>query len=81
MWNKGAGFDAGLAPDAFFLVNHSNIAVFGADMGRARRAILHTERIGTLPTYMYQNVKGVFIENGPVHLNSGQGKINSPIMS
>lgn len=67
-----AHFDAGLATNAFFGIDHPDVAVLGADMTGACRAKLHAEWFGTLFAHMHDNVLGIFIEDGPVHLNPGQ---------
>jgi hypothetical protein len=64
-----AGFYAGLTANAFIGVNHPDVAVLGADMGGACRAISHAKRIRALAAYVLLYVERIFGENCPVHLN------------
>ena len=52
-----AHFNASLATNAFFGIDHSDVAVLGADMTGAYRAILHAEWVRTLLAHMHDNVR------------------------
>ena len=77
MW---AHFDALLATNAFFRIDHSDIAVFGADMARVKFAGLYAGCIRTLPAHMYRYVLRILVKDCPVHLNPGQGKADLAVM-
>ncbi len=72
MRNVRTGFDASLTANALFGVDHSNVAVLGANISRAYRAIPHAQWLGTLPAYVLLNIERILGENCPVYLNPRQ---------
>jgi hypothetical protein len=77
----GAHSETGLAADAFFFVDSSDIAVYGIYKGGSRRTILNADGYDALSAWSDLDVVGELAEGILYDLNAGEGQILNSVMN